>query len=180
MSESEYENLMGRGGADYSLGHRIMYEVPLKLMTGSRYHILEVGFGIGWGLGRMLAENIVETYTGCEPDPASFAYVEKKYGRDRRLTLMNEKFLPLTRFPAYQHVFCIEVIEHVPESERSDFLEGLRRAAEMGTLWLSTPSVEKSPHGVLSTERWMIELKRRFQNVTCHTEQWTTLYICHD
>src|SRR5262245_33601462 len=77
---NEYLALMRRRGKDYSKGHRIMYEVPIVALTGQRRRILEAGFGIGWGLERMLRADIVETYVGYEPNIDSFNYVIQQHG----------------------------------------------------------------------------------------------------
>lgn len=182
----ELRELRRRGYRPYSAGHQAMYEVPLALMRRNErskqvYLILDVGFGIGWGLDRMIEEGIVgslDSYVGYEPDRESFDFVAGRHGHHSSVTLINEPFRAASGIP-YDHVFCIEVIEHVPLDEQDLFLTALCKAACGGTLWLSTPDSDRCDHGVRPTAEWRQMLARAgFGNVTVHQDQWTTLYIC--
>lgn len=172
---NEYENLMRRKGGDYSLGHRIMYETPIRLLTGKRRNILEAGFGIGWGLDQMVKADIVESYRGCEPNADSFNFVRRKWGDAARISLRHGSF---ERTKPADHVFCIEVIEHVPMVGHAGFLADLR-ASTAGTLWMSTPDVTKHrSEGVRTKEEWKAMIHAAgFNDVTVHTEQWTVLFV---
>lgn len=179
----EYRALLRRNMEPYSFGHRIMYDVPLTLMTRNerakeRFSILEVGFGIGWGLDRMIDLNVIDHYHGMEPDLESFDYVQKRHGKNNRLTLVNEKFVGIAG-KTFDHVFCIEVIEHIPAIAHLAILNEIR-ASTHGTLWLSTPDKNRCPeHGVRDRNEWQQLLEMAaFDCVTHHTEQWTDLYIC--
>lgn len=171
---NEYENLMRRRGCDYSAGHRVMYETPIRLLSGKRRNILEAGFGIGWGLERMIEAGIIEKYTGFEPNKDSFNYVAARMNRPE-VDLRRGGFV---RQPATDHVFCIEVIEHVPMDGHAGFLADLR-ASTAKTLWMSTPDIRKHPsEGVRTCDEWKTLLKAAgFADVTLHREQWTVLFI---
>lgn len=172
---NEYRALQKRHGKPYSLGHQIMYEVPIWLMRGKKRRILEAGFGIGWGLGRMLEEGVVGSYVGYEPCKEAFDYVQEKHGKSLDVTLINEPFHGSNK--PFDHVFCIEVLEHVPMEGHMAFLRALR--ATGGTLWMSTPDVSTSAEGVRTAGEWRDMLKMAgFGEVVVLEEQWTTFFMC--
>lgn len=184
----EYAKLKRRGFRPYSEGHRIMYEHPLALIrqvnrTTRRPYIVEAGFGIGYGLARMLEAACFNHYVGFEPDRDSFNYTAKEVVPARMrdcTTLLNEPFSPES-FEGYaDHAFCIEVIEHVPLEDQEEFVAGLREVLlPFGTLWLSTPSMERNEHGVRETGDWLNLIRRSgFTRSVVHDDQWTTLYVC--
>jgi hypothetical protein len=172
---NEYRNLMKRSGRDYSLGHRLMYETPAKLLTGKARNIAEAGFGIGWGLKALLEVGAVRSYVGYEPCAEAFEYVRKQYADDNRIVLHNRPFYAPSAVA--DHVFCVEVIEHVPAEKHADFLHDLRAAGR--TLWFSSPDVRRYPsEGVRAPHEWQVMLKAAgFNDVTRHEEQWTSLLI---
>jgi hypothetical protein len=172
---NEYENLRRRRGGDYSPGHRVMYEMPIRLLSGKRRNILEAGFGIGWGLDKMIEAGIIEHYVGFEPNKDSFNYVASRV-QQPGVELRHGGFV--RQRPA-DHVFCIEVIEHVPPGGHAGFLADLR-ASTAKTLWMSTPDIRKHPsEGVRTCDEWKAMLKAAgFADVTLHREQWTVLFIC--
>lgn len=171
---NEFENLQKRHGAEYSLGHRLMYDTPITLLTGRKSKILDVGFGVGYGLDRMIAADIIDRYVGFEPNPDSFNYVKARVGH--RYELVQEPFVKAV--PGFDHVFCIEVIEHVEMDKHARFLSALR-SSTVRTLWLSTPDVRNVPsEGVRMAQTWKTMLNDAgFNDVTVHTEQWTVLFI---
>lgn len=171
---NEFENLRNRNFKDYSLGHRIMYEVPIRLLTGGRHRILEAGFGIGWGLDQMMKAGCIERYVGYEPNKDSFNYVAERI-KEPNIELRKGGF---ERQKPTDHVFCIEVIEHVPMDAHARFLADLR-ASTAGTLWMSTPDVRKHrSEGVRTCDEWKAMLQAAdFSDVTVHREQWTVLFI---
>lgn len=194
---SEFDQHVGRSGRPYSLGHRIMYETPIKLFGGSPQHILDIGFGIGYGLKRMLEEKVIASYVGFEPDEKSFRHVSNEFGIGSPPLQGPSIFLIRGGFPPddvqarviprnLQQAFLIEVIEHIPLDEHVRFLAAVRRVLpDDGTLWMSTPDLAKNEHGARSVgpfralDGWLSILHRTgFRNVTVHAEQWTTLYIC--
>jgi 2-polyprenyl-3-methyl-5-hydroxy-6-metoxy-1,4-benzoquinol methylase len=173
---NEYENMMQRRGQDYSLGHRIMYETPVRLLTGHKRNILDVGFGIGWGLDQMVKADIISSYVGYEPCLASFNYVKGRY-RDRGNVAL--KHAPFAAHGVkYDHVFCIEVAEHVPMDGHAKFIEGLRESTG-GTLWFSSPDVRRHrSEGVRTPDDWKRLLcQAGFSDALILAEQWTTLLV---
>lgn len=172
---NEYENLRKRRFGEYSAGHRAMYEVPIRLMAGKKFSIIEAGFGIGWGLQQMLKADVVDHYIGYEPNADSYNYTKTQISSG----LVELRFGPF-EYPKQnaQHVFCIEVFEHVPRDNWVSFLEDLRLST-WDTLWLSTPNrLKQKREGVVShTEMHNLLEAADFQQVTVHQEQWTTLYI---
>lgn len=182
----EFRELKRRGFRPYSAGHQAMYEVPLALMSRNdrskpAYMVLEVGFGIGWGLDRMVEEGLVgprDCYVGYEPDADSFRFVAGRHGSRPGVTLINEGFRAASGLP-YDHVFCIEVIEHVALNAQARFIGALRSSSHGGTLWLSTPDSDRCDHGVRPARMWQAMLRAAgFGNVVVHQDQWTTLYAC--
>lgn len=152
-----------------------MYLTPIALLAGKKRNILDVGFGIGWGLDQMVKKKIVGNYVGFEPNADSFAYTFKRHGDQPNVELIKG---PFKRTAKIDHVLCIEVIEHVPMDGHSAFLADLR-ASTGTTLWLSTPDVRKHPgEGVRTCENWRGMLQDAgFENVTMHRDQWTVLFI---
>ncbi|MCW5695788.1 MAG: methyltransferase domain-containing protein [Bauldia sp.] len=186
LEAKEFRELKRRRFKPYSAGHQAMYEVPLALMkrndrSAARYLILEIGFGIGWGLDRMVENGIVgalDRYVGYEPDEESFDFVFARHGKRSGITLINAAFGAVSGLP-FDHIFCIEVIEHVPAVEHAGFLGSLRSASRSGTLWLSTPDSQRNDHGVRPAAEWRAMLKNAgFSDVTVHQDQWTTLFVC--
>lgn len=186
LEAREFRELRRRKFKPYSAGHQAMYEVPIALMKRNErskpaYLILDVGFGIGWGLDRMVEEGVVSSldrYVGYEPDRESFDHVAGRHGKRSGVTLINERYGAASGLP-FDHVFCIEVIEHVALHAQGDFVAALRAASHGGTLWLSTPDSDRSDHGVRPAREWHAMLKAAgFANVVVHQDQWTTLYTC--
>lgn len=173
---NEFENLKRRDFRDYSVGHQIMYEAPVQLLRQKKWTICEAGFGIGWGIHKMLEHDVIGQYVGYEPCAESFEYVRKNY-HDGRLELHKRGF----EYPGrkFDHVFCIEVIEHVPMDGHAGFLSDLRKTTGR-TLWMSTPDVTKhKTEGVRTPEVWKRMLHEAgFADITVHREQWTVLFVC--
>ena len=192
----EYDRLKERGFKPYSKGHREMYEKairdmntwggygnpppsPLKHPAGAR--VLEAGFGIGWGLDRMLHESVLRSYVGYEPNKDSFDYVKGRYlpGGPVDLLFLNLPFEP-NLDPAFDVAFCIEVIEHVPMDKHEAFLAGLRQMAPV--LYFSTPDSHKVPReGVRTMDQWLAMLLRvGYDSRKLHFDdsEWTTFYRC--
>jgi len=183
----EYAKLKKRGFKPYSEGHRIMYDFPLQLLRRVRrserpLDILEIGFGIGYGLDAMVEGKVIRDYIGYDPDQGSFDYVSNRYKDDTKIHLYHRPFEydPSMRCHA-DHAFCIEVIEHVPPGAHLQFLVDISKCMkDRGTLWLSTPCEVRVPeHGVRPEHEWVDLIKKAgFKNCTVHRDQWTNLYIC--
>lgn len=177
----EYDMLVRRKFKPYSLGHRMMYTLPITTeLGGNKHRIFEAGFGIGWGLEQMIKAGVIESYVGCEPNKDSYNYVAKTY-KGANLTLLNEPFSPeLAKKHAggFDYAFCIEVIEHVPGEKHVEFLRGLKGIAPV--VFFSTPDIRKAPkEGVRTTEEWVDLLKEAgFKMVSVHDREWTHLYTC--
>ena len=155
---NEYRRLQRRDFKEYSLGHQKMYTVPIELLKNvtAKYRILDVGFGIGFGLERMLEAGIVESYVGVEPVADSFAYVREKFGSLPNIRLVNDDWLTVseTNLEPADYVFCIEVVEHLPEQVVGPFLRKLARFTKRA-LFLSTPDCERSSHGTRTERQWI-------------------------
>lgn len=180
----EYERLVKRGFKPYSRGHRMMYEHAIDAIkkTADPANIFEAGFGIGWGLDRMLEEGVVDVYVGCEPNADSFKYTRDRLGLNPRVTLYPKAFDYSFESPdgekPFDEAFCIEVIEHVPLNDQLAFLEGLRALAPR--LWLSTPDKDRVPsEGVRTMKEWVALIKEAgFESVEVNMAHWTYLYEC--
>ena len=176
VSDSEYGKYLARGGRLYSEGHRRMYDGPIRLLAGSSSDILDVGFGIGYGLEQMTKHRVIGSYVGYEPSKDSFDFVAKQFGRMPNIKLRHAPFGEPDR--TFDYVFCIEVIEHVSDHQRSTFVGNLRKATGK-TLFLSTPDRQKVPqHGVFTEAELKTALRAAgFSTVILLSEQWTSLYI---
>ncbi len=175
---NEFHALVGRSYADYSEGHQRMYTGPIELLLGRRWSILEIGFGIGFGLARMVEADIVSHYWGCEPCDDSFDYTEKNISRPNQSILSACGWMEThTLAPKADYAFCIEVIEHVPMDEQTAFLASI--VPHVGrNLFLSTPCQSKSKHGVRTSAEWLAVLALAGWQAVAVDSQWTTLYIC--
>jgi SAM-dependent methyltransferase len=164
----EFEQLKRRNFKPYSAGHQAMYLEPIAELAGRRLHIFEAGFGIGFGLDKMVEAGIVESYYGCEPNPDSFDYVQQRYAKDPRVKLIRAEF---------GVAFCIEVIEHVPMEEHTMFLARLGQLTSR--LYFSTPDKDKSREGVRTKAEWLgILAAAGWRDVTVNQSHWTYLYTC--
>lgn len=198
----EYDRLKERQFQPYSKGHRQMYELgiaDLKARGFGRIHdeitgakVLEAGFGIGWGLGRMVEEGVIRQYAGYEPNFASYTYTTGLFGDGLPLgasavetgteripvgniLLFNEPFAVKLE-PDFDAAFCIEVIEHVPMDKHADFVRDLFRMAPV--LYFSTPDIRKAPtEGVRTKEEWTdILFAAGARTVFKDDSNWTTFY----
>lgn len=178
---NEFQALRRRGFRDYSKGHQRMYLWPIEILRsgGRRYTILDVGFGIGWGLERMLEAGIVQTYVGIEPVAESFQYVEERCRGRPDVKLIQGNWLTLNEGvckPA-DFTFCIEVVEHLATSDVHPFLSKLRRFT-LQNLFLSTPDRHRSRHGTRSTDEWISALTLAGFRAAAISTQWTTFFLC--
>lgn len=178
----EYDRLVERNFEPYSKGHRMMYLRAIERMgniAGPRgARVIEAGFGIGWGVDQMLAQDVLKSYVGYEPNKNSYLYVAnplKTHQRVDDLVLFNLPF-EANLDPAFDFAFCIEVIEHVPMDRHLDFLKGLHKMAP--TLFFSTPDIRRAPEeGVRTTEAWRDMLREAgYGLVRIDPREWTTLY----
>lgn len=173
---SEYEQLKARGFKEYSEMHRQMYEVVVSLFKNKPTSIYEIGFGIGWGLERLLEENCIERYVGCEPDRKSFDYVFDRV-KDERVALYPAQFMRSN--DVYRYVLCIEVIEHL-ECNLTKLYKMFAEVRKMaGTFILSTPDKNTDEHGIYTKHEVKECLHRaEFNNVVMIEHQIPhTLFI---
>lgn len=153
-----------------------MYKTAIALLAGDDVQpasILEVGAGIGYGLGLMLENELVGTYTGVEPNVESYTYLRSVYPQ---VNLINESFEDAI-VAAADYTFCIEVIEHVPDDDVNYFLRKLRLLTDKN-LFFSTPDSSRSSHGKYTTATWVSLLRDAGFDVAACNRQWTTFYLC--
>lgn len=177
----EYDRLKERNFRPYSKGHRYMYEEAIRQISAREdgpVTILEAGFGIGWGLERMIESGIVLTYLGCEPNKDSFDYVAGRIVPEATYELIHAPFTRDLTAKVFDYAFCVEVIEHVPMDAHPEFLKALRDRCEV--LYFSTPDKQRVPkEGVRTTAEWVRLLNAAgFSNVTVDKSKWTYLYRC--
>lgn len=174
---NEYRQHILRGGRDYSVVHQVLYLAPIMLIAGKPHSILDVGFGIGFGLRHMLEANCLGRYVGYDPCTESYEFVRNTFGGDSRITLINERFRGTDA--SYDYTFCIETIDEIQDEEaRIDFLQQVSLATYK-TLFLSSPDRSRNDRGVYTEHEMVRRLyKAGFDNVIPVTEQWTNLYIC--
>lgn len=192
----EFDRLVGRGFRDYSVGHQRMYTTAIERIKADHegpVNIFEAGFGIGFGISKMLEANIINQYAGVEPNKKAYEHVALRntypsghqgmgMANDPRFMLANCEFNQafaddLSRMAMYDEAFCIEVIEHVPMHLHLQFLIALRQMAPR--LWFSSPDKKKSREGVRTTAEWTTLLRQaNFKTVTVDQSNWTYLYEC--
>lgn len=187
----EYDRLVGRKFKPYSVGHQRMYTKAIAHIvediyrTTDKVSVFEAGFGIGFGIQKMVEAGILKSYTGCEPNRASYEYTAGLIAGLRPLQhvrLYHDSFdqsmaTGLTSHGQFNECFCIEVIEHVPMEQHLEFLIALRQMAPR--LWFSSPCKTKSKEGVRSLKEWTTLLRQaRFETVDVDASEWTYLYEC--
>lgn len=180
----EYDRLVGRRFKAYSLGHQKMYTKAIDQIKPGTSRVFEAGFGIGFGLVKMVEAGILERYLGCEPNQKSFDYVRAMTFSPADIVLMHEPFsqvmadrVTVKVGSRFDEAFCIEVIEHVPMDQHLEFLIALRQMAPR--LWFSSPDKNKSKEGVRTIKEWTTMLRQaRFETVEVDTSEWTYLYQC--
>lgn len=186
---NEYRSMQRRGGRAYSEGHQRMYLGPIALIQSARadkVNILDVGSGIAWGAEQMLRAGIVRNYLGVEPCKESFNHgvkfiesLPEAVKQGATVAWSNKPFLDL---PAVwdtprDYVFCIEVLEHVPEADLPEFLLRLRHFTGRNA-FISTPDIRTSSHGTATAEVWEERLTKAGFKVVKFQRHWTTLFIC--
>lgn len=184
----EYDRLVRRKFKDYSVGHQRMYTKAIdgiKLAHSNPVRIFEAGAGIGFGLTKMVEAGVVHSYTGCEPNRASYDYTAglvAGFKPLRHIDLYHDSFDQtmadgLTAHGQYDEAFCIEVIEHVPMDKQLEFIIALRQMAPR--LWFSTADKTQSKEGVRTQKEWATLLKQaRFTDIRVDVSEWTHLYEC--
>ena len=173
---NEYQALVDRKFKPYSIGHRRMYDAPIELMRGKKRRILDVGFGIGYGLEKMIEADIIDWYLGFEPCQDAFSYVASK-AYPRPVRFYGNAYCGQAAEIPFDRAFCIEVIEHCSDDEANKMLQDLRQDVS-GILFLSTPPAEENSHGKFTRAQMYSMLKEAgFRDVAVLPDQWTTLYI---
>lgn len=182
MSDTnEYELYESRGFQDYSLGHQKMYTLPIQFLQDKdrRWNVIDVGVGIGFGLRKMLEAGILDRYVGVEPHPLSHDYLnQQEWPEHVKIHPCGWLDLPEDQLLLADYMFCIEVIEHVPDDQVAAFLARMR-AHVRRNLFLSTPDSAKTDHGTATVPQWRARLKAAgFTEVAVIDSQWTVLYVC--
>ncbi len=186
----ELHNLNMRGGADYTEGHCRMYTPIAEILGNCPANILEIGFGIGYGLKKLLESNCVGNYLGIESDKECVDYVSNKgsYGLTTNAkmllackdwTKIDDEFVRKHFGGQADFVLCIEVVEHVAGPVRSEMVK--KALTHTGkTMFLSSPNSETSGHGVMSVAECRAFILSCGFNSVAHIEwQWTTMYVCN-
>lgn len=149
---TEYEHLVERKFQNYAPMHQAMYKVVVELLRDKPASILDIGFGIGYGLEQLLAANCISEYTGVESDKQSFEYVFNKFKKEK-IFLCNYDWVKLPENLIRPHDFtlCIEVIEHIDQKNVKEFLAKLAEYTSK-YLFLSTPDKNTDAHGLYTKE----------------------------
>lgn len=174
---NEFKALLARNGKAYSPGHQAMYKGPAEFIKGVPADILEIGFGIGAGVQLLLDNNCIKSYVGCEPCNDSYNFTNQNI-KDERVKLLPVGWSGLALNPkCVDFTFMIEVIEHIPKEEWYPLLITLKELTRK-TLFLSTPDIRDTSHGVTNTDEMSAILKSIGFDVVFIRHQWTTMYIC--
>jgi len=110
----------------------------LRRATGVR-SILEIGAGQG-AVGVMLARSY--SYTGLEPDPASFAVAKSRFDTAGLQRLVNGDLSALATNDVFDLVCAYEVLEHL-EDDTGAVAEWVERVRPGGWILLSVPAGRK-------------------------------------
>jgi len=174
MHDSEYDNLVARNFKPYSEWHRAIYDGAFELYhhNESPITMLDAGCGIGYGYESMVEHGVMGVYVGVDPDKQSIDYCKQKFINNLRrrpmpaddihrsvftTTFNCGDFMSFEERYEFDIAFCVEVIEHVDEKDRSAFLKKVAQSAKVA--FISTPDVTKNAHGVYTPSR-MIDLLR--------------------
>lgn len=190
LDSREYDRLVKRGFKDYSVGHQRMYTKAVaeicRTTQPKTARIFEAGFGIGFGLKKMVEADAFGEYYGCEPQIDSYRYTVQQFANTERSSDLHLYHEPFTEGTAqrllrddiapFDEMFCIEVIEHLPLDQHLQALIAMRSITNR--LWLSTPDKKKSKEGVRTMRDWTVLLKQAQFEVTVDTSEWTYLYRC--
>jgi len=176
---NELKALKSRNGKPYSLGHQKMYLTGIEAITGNGpCSVLDVGCGIGFGIGALIARKHEGPIVATEPEGDCIRFVVEKFkDTEADLTIMHSGFLEAIALEPADYVFCIEVIEHIKHSDVGKFLKKLRKLT-IKNLFFSTPDSSKSSHGVATDAEWEAALREVGFNVVSISQQWTTLFVC--
>lgn len=174
IGPDEYDRLKKRKFKPYSKQHQQMYRIIVELLRGTPVKILEVGYGIGYGLDRFVDCGAINKYIGFEESRKCHAYVSSKHPDDRIEFYCGDfASLDASVLQGFADVtICIEVIEHV-ESDLKNFIKNLREVtAPGGVLFLSHPSIEVESHGRFTNTQVARMLRDvGFGNVVWHSNQ---------
>jgi len=159
MHKSEYDNLMERNFKEYSDWHRAMYDGPMEMFANHTkpLSVLDVGCGIGYGCRSMRNHKIAGVYTGIDPDQKSIDYCERVLVDFPDTAFLCQDFISHD-FGKFDLVFCIEVIEHVEESERAAFLAKVVDLADR-VAFISTPDRRQNSHACYTPQEMLRVLR---------------------
>ena len=161
-----------------------MYTAVAEMLSDRPAKILEVGFGIGYGLKTLIDAKCCGRYLGIEIEKDCCEFVEP-LSKDNNLKLINGNWLTIDdsefKFLAGKADFslCIEVIEHIASFNRQRFVARLFDHTDKA-LFLSTPNINTNGHGVMTAEETrLLILSAGFKSVVYIEWQWTTFFICN-
>lgn len=179
---SEYDHHISREGKPYQPMHRAMYKTIVELLRNRPASILEVGFGIGYGLDLLLKANCIDKYLGIENDEKSFKYVADKMLGNEKIDLLFDNWINVNipeKYNIFDFTLCIEVIEHLPFSQLIRFLKKLQKYTRR-TLFLSTQDKDIGSHGIYTKKEVITALEHSgFKKIL--DIEWQlphTLFIC--
>lgn len=162
-----------------SYGHRAMYLGPAAIMAHKPCSVIDIACGDGFGYHALMSHQALSTYFGIDMNPAE---IEK--GQRLLVDRDNHKMVagswldyPDAKIEPADFVFCIEVLEHVPQDLRKQFVEKCVRFAKKN-IFFSTPPVDQNTHGVMTIPQCCDLLAGAGLNVVPIDVQWTTMYVC--
>lgn len=156
-----------------------MYEGPARLFNGCNIDVIDVGCSGGYGYTVMVNENILNRYYGVDNEP-SVIEIHKSLLISENHTVECTGWLEAPPPFIADIIFCIEVLEHVPQDRREAFIDKCAKYTK-NHMFLSTP---KNGHGkiqhcgLIQPSECTKILQNAGFNVMIFDKQWTTLYIC--
>jgi len=177
---NEYKNLVARKFQAYSQPHCALYGVIAEMLSYHPARVLEVGFGIGYGIQQLIQKNCLKYYVGIEPDKENYDYVMHQSKMPNLDRLINSGWLEADiGTEMFDFTLCIEVVEHTPKNLISQFVKKLHDHTK-GVLFLSTPDINTNRHGIFTKAEIVEALKLSgFKDVV--DIEWQipfTLYMC--
>lgn len=171
---TELDYYLLREGGAYSKWHQRIYNAAISLINSESSSVLDVGCGMGFGLQKMREAGMKGHWSGIDFEtPTSIIDGDEL----KRSSLMVGSFESVSdQFEPHDHVWCIEVLEHLV-GDPTHFLSEIRRLTKKSAI-ISTPDSSKNDHGTKTSDEWAA-LIRQAGFITSRTEVGgSVVFVC--